>query len=130
MNHVNDGCIHGRRGDIIVCSYQQLTQWAAQLLRIAHIDGDELQNAVLRNHTEDMGPIGLAIVRNEGDSACAGLEHAATGFVQGSLGINGDGLGRRYTQGFLNLCSRSDLGSALSRSCRAMEETGRTTKAI
>lgn len=104
MNDVDNRRVHGRGGDVVICPDQELTQRASQLLCIAHIDGNKLQDAVLGNHAEDMGSIGLAISGDEGGSARAGLEHAPTRFVQGPFGIDGDGFGGRDAQCLFNIC--------------------------
>lgn len=105
MNDVDNRRVHRRCRDVVIRAQQELAQRAAQLLSVAHIDSDKLQNAVLRDHTEDMGAVGLAVIRDEGNPARARLEHAAACFVEGTFGVNGDGLGRRDAQCLFYLCS-------------------------
>lgn len=129
MDNVDNRRVHRRCRDVVIRAQQELAQRAAQLLSVAHIDSDKLQNAVLCDHTENMGTIGLAIIRNEGNPARARLEHASACFVEGTFWVNGDSLGRRDAQCLFNLCSHSGYLSAWHRISR-VEEHQRTAQAV
>lgn len=95
MDDINNRGIHRSRGDVIIRSKQELAQRTTELLRIGDIDGNEFQDTVLRDDAENVGPLGLAIAGDEGDTAGARFQHAPTGIVERALGVDGDGLWRR-----------------------------------
>lgn len=110
MNHIDDRSVHRCRGDVVVCAQQQLPKRTTQLLRIVYIDGNEFEDTVLGNNAENVGAICLAVIRDERDTAGAGLEHAPTGFIEGTFGVNGDGLGWCDAQCLFHLYRDSQPG--------------------
>ena len=91
VNHLNHGTLHPRRDEALVRAQGNLANRLLQALRLGDVDGDELEDAVLRDDVDDHGALGLVVDVDERDAPGARLEHAAAGFVEGTQGVDGDG---------------------------------------
>lgn len=88
MNYIDNRGIHRSSGYILEGAESQLSQWLFQLLRFTNIDGHEFQNAILSDDAQNVRSIRLAVIRYERYSSGAGLKHASTGLVKGSLRVD------------------------------------------
>lgn len=104
MNNINNRRIHRRRHDILIRAQLNLLQRPSQLLRLTDIDRHEFQDAVLRYDAEDERAAGLGVLRHEGDTSGARLDHACAGFVEGAFGVDGDCFGGCDAEGTFDFC--------------------------
>jgi hypothetical protein len=92
MYHVHDGRVHVRRRQPLVRPHiHHVAQRLPQHLRLLDVDGDELEQPVLRDDADDHGAVRLVVDVDDGDAARARLQHLATCFVERAFGVHGDG---------------------------------------
>jgi hypothetical protein len=103
MYHRHDRCVHLRRPKLAIGPNIELLERLPQLLRLPHIDGDKLQNPVLRDDAHDHGTMRLVVDIDEWDSAGPGLGHLAAGLVERPLGVDGDGFNGRDADCFFDI---------------------------
>lgn len=106
MDDIHDRGIHGSRRQIFVRSHIDVFQGFLQILRLLDVDGDELQDAVLRDNAHDHVPLCLVIDVDERYPPCPGFQHPTACLVQWFLRVNGNGLDRRDAKGFLDIYRR------------------------
>ena len=107
MYDINDRRLHPRRHQALEGAdalQAQVPQRRAQQLRLGHVDGDELEDAVLRDHVDDHGALGVVVDVDKRDAPRARLEHAPAGFVEGAERVDGDGLEGDDVEGFFDVC--------------------------
>lgn len=77
---------------VFVRSHVQVPQGLLQHLRLFHVDGYELEDPVLCHHADHHLSLGLVVDVDERYATGTRLEHADASLVQGSKGMDRDGL--------------------------------------
>lgn len=103
VDDVDDGCIHGGRLQVAVGAEADVRDTLLQELRLDDVDGDELQQPVLRDDADDHLATRLVVDVDEGDAAGARLQHLATGLVEGTCRMDGQGFEGRHANGLLDV---------------------------
>lgn len=104
MDDLHDRGVHGSRGQIFVGSHIDLLQGFLQIRRLLDVDGDELQDAVLRDDAHDHVSLRLVVDVDQGYPPCSRLQHPAACLVQWFFRVDGHGFYGRDTKGFLDIC--------------------------
>jgi hypothetical protein len=92
VDDVHDRGVHGCCREIRVrANIGQLVERLAQLLCFFDVHGDELEDAILRYYADDHSPSRLVVAIYDGDTPRTRLEHLPACFVDGAVGVDGDG---------------------------------------
>lgn len=78
MYDVHDGSLHCGSLQVAIGAAVNVSQRLAQVLSVFDVDGDELEDAILSQDTDDHGALCFVINVDKRDTTSAGLEHAAT----------------------------------------------------
>lgn len=129
VNHVHNGSVHICRCHVLFLrDDSQLAQRFPQLARLAHINGDKLENAKLCQHRNNHFLLRLIIDINKWDSAGAASQHATTGIKQRHHRVHRHRLNLRGTYSLLDFYMVRAQGRKCQLRCPpAKAEYGRVT---
>ena len=115
VDDLDDWSPHPGGLKVLVRAEVELSQRLPQHLGFGDVDGNELQDPILRNDADNHGPLSLVVHIDQRNSTCARLEHPPTSLIERFQRINGHRLNRSHSQSFLNVlmfnqCDATDAG--------------------
>jgi hypothetical protein len=114
VDNVHDGRVHCCCRKIGICTnVWQLYERLPQLLCLLDVYSNKLQYAVLCYDADNHGPTRLIVAVNNGNTPRPRFEHFATCFVDGAVGMDGDGFYWLDSKRLFDFWSPSFLGSQM-----------------
>ena len=101
MDNIENQRLHPGRLQMLVCAEFEMLQWLAEIPRLAHVDSDKLEDAVLRNNTDDCGSLSLVVNVDERNAPGFRFDHGTTCLIQRFVWMNGKCLDWLYSNGLL-----------------------------
>lgn len=96
-----DLVVHSRVGTAVPA----FVSWSlGTLIARTHVDGDELENSVLRKHAHDRLLPSLVVPIHEWESSSVRANEGVAGVGEGLIRMNGDGGRGRNVDSLLNVC--------------------------
>jgi len=103
VNDLNDRSSHPCNFEILIRAEIEILQRLPQHTGFGDIDGNELQNPILRDDADNHCTLSLIIDVHQRNSACARLEHPPTGFIERFQGVDRYRLDRCNSKSFLDV---------------------------
>ena len=104
VDDLNDRRCHLSSLEMLVGTKVEIHQRFPQHTCLRDVDGNELQDPILRDNADNHRTLGLIINIDQWNPACAGFEHPPAGLVEGFQGVDGHRLDRSYSKSLLNVC--------------------------